>query len=727
MKKLIYLFLALFAITSYGQADFPEGVQISGGQPTVTTVNYLTTTDLSGLQGKVTPNNVPITYTPINYAPSSTSIADQLAGIDTRLGQIGNVTAGVTTRVHLTGDNITVTAGTFFASNTTGKGATAAGTPQQTLSNNDDQKKYFTKDVMSVAVASLTTAPPGVYSGQLTVTSDPTPGTSKQRFTIEIYKTNNGGAPIASGITGAPVGDLGVTVVAILDSGLINVVAGSLTNIGLQGNLSSTLTLNTGERLRYHVSAEKVGTDGGAVTMNVYYGSNYNSYYDIPVTFNTDGVLNKSDVIGNTTTEALNSLSNASKISKGLISGDSTIASYLGQSAVASYLVLPADLSLGNSITDISVPGHTIAQQKSAWLALSDKNTYDYVIVQIGLNDVGFTESNATVIARLQDYINSINSNKKASCKVIIGTMTPAKQRWIDLYGETNGATAQSQWIAINEAIKGNGSNPITGAASRVYEHTEAISDMYKNLAAPYDMGDHIHESNLARIVIANAHRKALNELFFLKSIIASSIIPYSDFGKEVNGTVVIQSNADNPFNMRLKNRNNTQEYGMSVDVETVDDKGFAIFDNTSSGAQRFIIKKTGQLKIPYYSGTGTRQVVADASGNLSAEDQTVSGVKRYVALISQTGTSAPVLNIIENSIGSIVWTRSATGQFLGTLSGAFTSGKTVVFISNSTTDTIIYTGSSVNTCNISTYQATTNAAKDGSMTNVSLEIRVHP
>lgn len=308
MKKLIYLFLALFAITSYGQADFPEGIQISGGQPTVSSTNFLTATDATGLQGKISPNNVPITYTPINYAPSSASIADQLAGIDTRLGQIGNVTAGVTTRVHLTGDNITVTAGTFFASNTTGKGATAAGTPQQTLSNNDDQKQYFTKDVMSVAVASLTTAPPGVYSGQLTVTSDPTPGTSKQRFTIEIYKTNNGGTPIASGITGAPVGNLGVTVVAILDSGLINVVASALTNVGVQGNLASTLTLSTGERLRYHVSAEKVGTDGGAVTMNVYYGTNYNSYYDIPVTFRASNILNDSDVAGQTVANALNTL-----------------------------------------------------------------------------------------------------------------------------------------------------------------------------------------------------------------------------------------------------------------------------------------------------------------------------------------------------------------------------------------------------------------------------------
>lgn len=58
MKKLIYLFLILFTAITYGQADFPEGIQISGGQPTVTSVNFLTGTDLTGLQVKISPVNL---------------------------------------------------------------------------------------------------------------------------------------------------------------------------------------------------------------------------------------------------------------------------------------------------------------------------------------------------------------------------------------------------------------------------------------------------------------------------------------------------------------------------------------------------------------------------------------------------------------------------------------------------------------------------------------------
>lgn len=311
MKKLIYLFLMLFAISTYGQADFPEGIQISGGQPTVSSVNFLTTTDntLSGLQGKIAPVNLPIPYSPTNYSISNQSIGQHLTGIDTRLGQISSTTAGITQRVYFTADNTTVTAGTFFTSSTTGKGSTATGSPPA-LVLADNTKGYFTKDVISVAFPAATIGYAGSYTGQLTVSATPTPVATQQRFTVEIYRTDNGGTPIASGVSGAPTGDLGVTVVAILDSGILNLTAGSITNIPVTGILTQNITLNTGERLRYHVSAAKIGAGGGNVTFGVYYGSSYNSYYDVPVAITTDAVLNKSAILpAITSTDALNLLS----------------------------------------------------------------------------------------------------------------------------------------------------------------------------------------------------------------------------------------------------------------------------------------------------------------------------------------------------------------------------------------------------------------------------------
>jgi len=275
---------------------------------TVTSVNFLPAIDADGITiSKILPENVNINYTPVNYSISNTSIKQHLTGIDTRLGQISGTTAGNTQRVYFTADNTTVTAGTFFASSLSGKGSTPSGSPSA-LVLGDNTKGYFNKDVISASFAANTIAYGGTYSGNLTVSASPTPNATQQRFTIELYKTNNGGTPIASGISGAPVGDLGVTVIAILDSGIINLTAGAITNINVTGILTQNLTINSGERLRYHVSAAKEGTGGGSVTFGVYYGSAYNSYYDVPVAINTDGVLNKSTVVGITSTDALNDL-----------------------------------------------------------------------------------------------------------------------------------------------------------------------------------------------------------------------------------------------------------------------------------------------------------------------------------------------------------------------------------------------------------------------------------
>ena len=71
MKKLIFIFLTLLSFSSYGQAIFDEGVQITGGQPTVTSVNFLITTEVDGLQGKIAPVNLPWilkTGEALNYA-----------------------------------------------------------------------------------------------------------------------------------------------------------------------------------------------------------------------------------------------------------------------------------------------------------------------------------------------------------------------------------------------------------------------------------------------------------------------------------------------------------------------------------------------------------------------------------------------------------------------------------------------------------------------------------
>lgn len=45
--------------------------------------------------------------------------------------------------------------------------------------------------------------------------------------------------------------------------------------------------------------------------------------------------------------------------------------------------------------------------------------------------------------------------------------------------------------------------------------------------------------------------------------------------------------------------------------------------------------------------------------------------------LISQTATNAPTVIVLENTIGNIIWTRAVSGDYFGTLAGAFPSEKT--------------------------------------------------
>jgi hypothetical protein len=52
---------------------------------------------------------------------------------------------------------------------------------------------------------------------------------------------------------------------------------------------------------------------------------------------------------------------------------------------------------------------------------------------------------------------------------------------------------------------------------------------------------------------------------------------------------------------------------------------------------------------------------------------------KVYTALLTQSGTGAPVATVLENTLGGeVVWARGGVGNYTGTLVGAFTLNKTV-------------------------------------------------
>jgi hypothetical protein len=111
---------------------------------------------------------------------------------------------------------------------------------------------------------------------------------------------------------------------------------------------------------------------------------------------------------------------------------------------------------------------------------------------------------------------------------------------------------------------------------------------------------------------------------------------------------------------------------------------------------------------------------------------------KSYVALISQSGTSDPTVTVLQNELsGTITWTRSSIGVYLGNLTGVFLQAKTF-FLMNGlitfTTTTMTY----ANTFRVSNDNIEIQTEKmdpgvpsvgplDGVLTYWPIEIRIYP
>lgn len=116
-----------------------------------------------------------------------------------------------------------------------------------------------------------------------------------------------------------------------------------------------------------------------------------------------------------------------------------------------------------------------------------------------------------------------------------------------------------------------------------------------------------------------------------------------------------------------------------------------------------------------------TTQDIADLGGGGS--------YLKYVALLSQAGTAAPTATVLENTLGgTVVWSRSGTGDYTGTLSGAFTENKTW-FSANCewTTDAINGNLRRVDNNSVGLYASDSTGTLFDDFRNLSIEIRVYP
>jgi hypothetical protein len=146
---------------------------------------------------------------------------------------------------------------------------------------------------------------------------------------------------------------------------------------------------------------------------------------------------------------------------------------------------------------------------------------------------------------------------------------------------------------------------------------------------------------------------------------------------------------------------------------------------NTTTPTERLDVAGNGK-----FSGT-----VIASPAELETELATLGQVnsfrpyKVYTALLSQSGTTAPVATVLENTLGGApVWSYNVTGEYIGTLTSAFVVNKTFLNIKNN-----IHSISSEFTSSIGRISAnqivvgskTNGTASDGTLQG-SIEIRVY-
>ena len=150
---------------------------------------------------------------------------------------------------------------------------------------------------------------------------------------------------------------------------------------------------------------------------------------------------------------------------------------------------------------------------------------------------------------------------------------------------------------------------------------------------------------------------------------------------------------------------------------------------NTSTGVIEKVLNNTiATIASPAFNGVPTAPTATTGTNTTQiATTAFVQGIrpyKVYTALLTQVGTNAPTATVLENTLGdTVVWTRTSAGSYVGTLSGAFVTGKTVILYnaSSSSFSSFVKLNTSNNTID---WQ---NGADDRMLNNgTMIEIRVY-
>lgn len=371
----------------------------------------------------------------------------------------------------------------------------------------------------------------------------------------------------------------------------------------------------------------------------------------------------------------------------------------------------------------LSVSNHTIASNSDSAIVWN-RSTKAYEVAKISGGSSytfsnGLTESGGTAKWGGSLTENTTISSSNATYK-------------INITGVNTGQPGM-----LNATTSGNGGVAITGTATTGYGlHGVATGTNGRAImASAFDgtgvfssaTGVAFHgESTSGKGLEITSTFSATNSLSIVNSYAVQSAGTAANGIGGINDFLAEMSNGSNDTAARI-----TWEWTNATAGSQTGALKFWTKNNAGNIASRFQISGDGQIIEAGY-GNGTYSVTPATTPVYSSTGVKGERIapKIYTALLSQSGTGAPTAAVLgTNEIGSIVWTRSSTGVYVGTLSSAFTSNKTWLICQKGDGSGSFVNGllssTSANTVSLS---VTDNAGSvTDNFTNMSIEIRVYP
>jgi len=200
-----------------------------------------------------------------------------------------------------------------------------------------------------------------------------------------------------------------------------------------------------------------------------------------------------------------------------------------------------------------------------------------------------------------------------------------------------------------------------------------------------------------------------------------SNVLHQTGFASENKTGTLTVSSGSSPITWTLK-ANNLGSATAALEVQNVSGTNTLIQAKDLSSNIVFSVSGAGDVTGNSFIKTGgTADQILLANGTVGIRP------KIYNALITQSSTGAPIVTVLgNNTIGTIVWTRTTTGSYVGTLTGAFTASKTMCFINNTVVGSNTFQQATANTVTLTTADST-GTLLDGRLTANSIKIEVYP